>query len=339
MERLRRRLAILGLVLASALPNVARADTDAARLHFEAGKRLRDDGDCAHAIAEFGLSLAAEASIGAYYNLGYCQEQLTSRQAAYDAYRRAQQLASAKHDERIREIGGALAALLETPHVRLLLPRPLPPGLRVVVDGQAVADSAHAAEAVVFTRGGGVHAVSVTAPGYEETRVHVATGELQAIELRPLGTQEQPALSLDATTAGSPSDRRWLGLGLAAGGVVGGVVTTLLVLDHRSNVDDLQATYERERDRCPRASTGFPERSCETVARGRRNEETSSENERIVVTGGLVGAAALALLVSGGVIFLDSARRAKGTADATPTLRFAPRVTATDRAVMVFGTF
>jgi tetratricopeptide (TPR) repeat protein len=327
---------VAGILL---LPTYARADGDGARQHFETGKKLRDEGDCVRAIGEFEKSLSIDKSIGAYYNLGYCQEQLAHRQEAYEAYRHAQQLAGAKRDERLREISGALGSLLETPHVRLVFPQPLPAGLKITVDDQLVPDNFYTTETVIFTTASKSHVVTLTAPGYEERRESLGTKELKVIELRRAEADRtpSPAASIKESRPAAPAawtTQHWLGLGLAAGGVASGAVISLLALDHLSNVDDIAGTYVKTRDACPK-SAGFPEQGCETSARNRRNDDTRSENTRMLVTGGLVGAVALGLLVSGGVIFFNATRTSKGAQASGVKLHVVP----TSQGVSVGGGF
>ncbi|HVJ90855.1 MAG TPA: hypothetical protein VM580_13715, partial [Labilithrix sp.] len=220
-------------------PQYASADVALARQYFEAGKKLRDQGDCARAIPKFEQSLAADESVGGYYNLGYCHEALAHRQEAYDSYKRGQQLASAKKDDlRHRELSGALAALLETPHIRLVLPEPLPEGIQIHVDGQLVDDAFYANETIVFTSDEPTHTVVVSAPGFEERRVTMETKSVRPIELhRPVPKVPAPART--------EAPRRWTwqhwtGVGLAGAGVVTGGVLLYFFLDYlpeRSRLD------------------------------------------------------------------------------------------------------
>lgn len=172
------------VVLGTAAPAHAETEAEAAKKHFEAGRKLRAEGDCAKAIPEFEKSLAADKSIGGYYNLGYCEEQLGQRQEAYEAYRRAREMASVKKDERLKEISGALAALMETPNIRLVLPQPLPPGFTLSVDGEAVPAELYQTETVVFTKSTPTHEVRASAPGFNETKVVVDTKQLRSIEMK-----------------------------------------------------------------------------------------------------------------------------------------------------------
>jgi len=225
MRVMRRRcitFALVTSILAGASHDAWAGDAEGARAHFEAGKKLRDDGDCAKAIPEFDKSLAADKSIGAFYNLGFCHEQLGHRMEAYNAYKRAQELASQKKDDRLKEIGGAIASLLETPHVRLILPQPIPPGTTITVDDQIVPEAFHQNETVVFTKNTKLHSVVITSPGYEDVRENVETKQLKAITLRRPTPKTEPA---PPPAPAAPTETRWstwhyVGVGTVAAGVI-----------------------------------------------------------------------------------------------------------------------
>lgn len=247
--------AFSSLVLAGvgiAGPARADGDADGARKHFEAGKKLRDDNDCTKAIPEFEKSLAAEKSIGAYYNLGFCQEQLGKRQEAYDAYRRGRDMASAKKDERLKELSGALAALLDfAPNIRLVLPQPLPPGFQLTVDGEVVPAELYQTETVVFTKTAASHDVRATAPGYDDTVVKVDTKELKPIAMTPSGGSPQGATSDTPPPVKTHwTGARWAGAGMFIGGIGIGSIGAIMAITYKIDVDATQKEADAAARRC-----------------------------------------------------------------------------------------
>lgn len=301
------------MVAMAGAPSPARADdTGAARQHFERGKMYRDDGECNKAIPEFEKSLAAEKSIGAFYNLGFCNEQLGRRQEAYDNYKSARELASAKKDDRLREISGAIASLLETPHVRLVLPSPLPDGIKIKVDDQPVPESLYQTETVIFTKASKTHSVFVTAPGYEDKRETVETKSVKAIELhRPGKTPAVPMKTIDVGW----SAMHWTGVGLTVAGLAMGAITLVLYLDYSAEESRLKSQFEEANQACPSCSVTERTTREETARKLKEQYEANEEDGRskrpYLIGLGLVGL----LSVGGGVLFF---------ALAPPTTRVVP---------------
>ena len=322
----------------------AHADGNGARQHFEAGKKLRDEGDCARAIPEFEQSLAAEPSIGAHYNLGYCHEQLSHRQQAYEAYKSAQQLASAKKDDRLREISGALAALLETPHIRLVLPQPLPQGIEIRVDDALVPATFYAAETVVFTKGAKTHTVTVTAPGYEERREVVETRQVKPIELRRAAPKVSPGVPVTPppkTEGGGWSWQHWTGLGVGAVGIGLFTVGSVMFVSYRIDESSLLRKYEAAAS-CPKAA-GSVSRCADASKDAERqdlrrryneNEEQASDDAPVMLATVIGGA----LMIGGGLVLYLTAPKSS-SAEPRRGLHFAPILGATTRGAALGGTF
>lgn len=326
-----------GLLAASFLGHgVARAD-DGARQHFDAGKRLRDEGDCARALVEFDRSLASERSIGALYNLGFCHEQLGHRQEAYDAYRGARELASQKRDARLREISGAIAGLLETPHIRLVLPQPLPDGLQVRVDDELVPAPTYAAETVVFTRANKYHLVVVTAPGHETRRLTVETKQVAPVELKkgeakpePVVTSVPPAPDPDPVPEkpGSSASRK-VGIGVLAGGVVTAGIAAYLYTRHRSEIDHIDTRLTNALIDC---KSEVDQNGCGDEQKAHHNANITSANRRAYIVVGGTSAVALGLLVTGTVLVATGSTRKTAWS-------FAPVLTAESRGAVLSGEF
>lgn len=332
-----RRGIVLGSLLAALLSFTPPAwgQSDVARQHFEAGKKLRDEGDCTRAIPEFEASLAADKSIGGLYNLGYCHEQLGQRQRAYGAYKEAQELASAKKDDRLREISGALAALLETPHIRLVLPQPLPDKLAIRVDDQLVPADLYSAETVVFTRDARVHTVTVTAPGYEERREVVETKHVKPIELRAA-----------TTTAPSPTPppepggwtwQHWSGIGVSAVGVglltVGSVMFISYAIEENSLFDQYDAAGACAKA-TPNRCTGADRDERTRLRRQYNDNEAKAQDNAPIMLGTAIGGA---LLIGGGILLVLTAP--KSSTSSAAHVGVVPMVGATTQGAALTGTF
>jgi hypothetical protein len=325
------------LVFASAGPAWA-GDADQARTHFDAGKRARDEGDCLRAIGEFEKSLSVEKSIGAFYNLAYCHEQVGDRQEAYEAYRQAQLLASAKKDDRLREISGALASLLETPHVRLIF-SDIPPGTQVKVDDQAIPNALLQREMVLFTRPLKKHAVVVSAPGFDEWRASMDTKQFRTVDLRPTGPAHD-AVAPPPTTKSEWGWGQWTGIGVGVVGLGLLVYGGINGLDYESKESDY---LDQVHKACPK----FPNCSTQEAA----NEQTGpggtqgplglyNDNQgrlagidATLVTGGV--------LLAGGILlfFLVPKNEVGATPSTVGSVRFAPFFTGTTRGLGASGKF
>lgn len=326
----------------------ARADDNAARQHFEAGKKLRDEGDCTRAIPEFDRSVAAEKSIGAYYNLGYCHEQLAHRQEAYEAYKNAQQLASQKKDDRLREISGALAALLETPHIRLVLPQPLPPGIEIRVDDLLVPPSVYSAETVIFTKGTKTHTVHVAAPGHEERREVVETKQVKPIELRRAVVKDAPppppvVPPPKTETEGGWTWQHWTGLGVAAVGVGLFTIGSVMFISYRIEEPSLLRKYNAAAACTPKAAgstTICDDAAAEKLRQDLKQqyndtEQTAQDQTPIMVATAIGGA----LMIGGGLLLYLTAPKSTAASEPLKGLRVAPMIGGTVQGAALGGTF
>jgi tetratricopeptide (TPR) repeat protein len=320
----------------------ARADADAARLHFEAGKKLRDEGDCTRAILEFDKSVAADKSIGGYYNLGFCHEQLSHRQEAYEAYKLARQLASTKKDDRLREISGALASLLETPHVRLVLPQPLPAGIQIRIDGELVPPSFYSAETVVFTTSATTHAVIVTAPGYEERREAIETKQVRPIELRrpiakPLAPELAPPPKVESR---GWTWQHWSGLAVGAVGIGLFTVGSIMFVSYRIDENNLLERYETA-NTCPKnpgtsiCQAQVAESQRVSLRKQYNDNEQSARDRTPLMLGTAIGGA---LMIGGGLVLYLTAPKAEAPSRTGTRVQILP-VVGTMTGAGVTGTF
>jgi hypothetical protein len=320
----------------------ARADADTARQHFDAGKKLRDEGDCTRAIPEFTKSLDADKSIGGYYNLGFCHEQLGRRQEAYDAYRHAYQLASVKKDDRLREISGSIASLLETPHIKLVLPQPLPEGIQIRVDDQLVPESFYGTETVIFTKSAKTHAVSVTAPGYEERRETVESRQLRAIELRRPSekTTPLPPVPPPKVESGGWTWQHWTGLGVGVLGAGLVTVASVILITYSTKESSLLRQFRTLDEKCKGAGCNDEERAKREVTERdyNANEQSVKDDTPLIAATGVGG---VLVLGTGLVLFLTAPRSSSeaGTKPAASSVNLSPILTGRTRGLALTGTF
>lgn len=324
-------LALSAAVLGMAADARADGDAEGAKKHFEAGRKLRTDGDCTKAIPEFEQSIAADKSIGAYYNLGYCHEQLGHRQEAYDAYRRARDMASEKKDDRLKEISGALAALMETPNVRLVLPQPPPAGLVLEVDGELVPpDRYQRDETVVFTKSTPTHTVRAAAPGYDDTNLTVDSRALKVVEMKEArkNVVVAPASTAESATNEPPAPpfyRRRVFGGILGGVGVAAVTAGIIVAVKQQSIID------------QREDEALAARNCDAKSESCRDNYASSAktyNDRLKQGQELAAFVEVPLIVAGaamigfGVYILATAKSAEAAAQTGAALRptFSPIV-------------
>lgn len=325
-------LALSAAVLGMAADARADGDAEGAKKHFEAGRKLRTDGDCTKAIPEFEQSIAADKSIGAYYNLGYCHEQLGHRQEAYDAYRRARDMASEKKDDRLKEISGALAALMETPNVRLVLPQPPPAGLVLEVDGELVPpDRYQRDETVVFTKSTPTHTVRAAAPGYDDTNLTVDSRALKVVEMKEARKNvvvTAPASTAEGATNEPPAPfyRRRVFGGLLGGVGVAAVTAGIIVaVTQQASIDEKEADAIDAKNRCSGGQqdgcTAYPGLARDHNDRLKQGQELAAFVEVPLIVAG-------AAMIGFGVYILATAKSAEAAAQTGAALRptFSPIV-------------
>lgn len=334
--RLALSLAFAALIFSTASTARADGDPESAKKHFEAGRKLRAQDACGEAIPEFEKSIAADKSIGAYYNLGYCQEQLGHRQEAYDAYRRARDMASAKKDDRLKEISGALAALMETPYIRLVLPQPLPPGFALSVDGEPVPPNLLETETILFTKSSATHDVKGSAPGYDDAILTVETKQLKQVEMRKVGAAPviPPVAPVKPPEKHAPFYRQsWFGVGVGVAGLAALTAGLIIIVKYNVDLDTRQQQVDDALRSCGNgtpitadACLKGPDTSARKTFVERAQAYNARDNEgrdKVPLMIGLV-AGGTVLLGAGVFVLLtaDSAEKAaKESAGRTPKLR------------------
>jgi hypothetical protein len=328
-----------------------------AKKHFLEGKRLRDDGDCTKAIPEFEKSLAADKSIGAYYNLGFCQEQLGHRQEAYDAYTRGRDLSRSKQDDRAKEISGALAALMETPNIRLVLPQPLPEGFLLYVDGDLIPPIPNQTEMVIFTKAAPTHEVKATATGFDPWTAIVDNKTLKAVELKTAAPATPPPPPPVIPPKTHKSDLQYASLGVAGVGLVSFVIGSTVLISYFVAVSNHNSDLNGARQLC----NGLGDSVCaaqktpagmniaEIVHENNGTEQRFGGNKYLVMAL-MGGGGALAVAGALGYVFLppvveaptDAAppRPKSATKSGVPRLAVAaPVITSDYRGLALGGTF
>ena len=99
MKRCRAHATFAAIALV-AITSTAHAEDDAARAHFDEGRRLAHAEHWQEAATEFRASLAIEPSVGGHLNLGNVYAKLGRTASAVDQFRRAERLAGPKDPER-----------------------------------------------------------------------------------------------------------------------------------------------------------------------------------------------------------------------------------------------
>lgn len=347
------------LVLAAGLALAQRAWADPrpnpeAMRHFLQGKRLRDEGRCAAAIGELEASVGLEPSIGAHYNLGVCNEKLGKNRQALLHYDAALALAKDRTDERLREIRAQREEFLaNTPHVRLALTLPVPPDLRVTVDGEVVPPEDLQAETRLFpsTSGRRAHEIVAIAAGFEEARLTVDEAALRRHDLLPLvlrrpepeGGSEPVSPPAVVVQSGGWTWRHWTGIGVGAAGLVAmgfaGYVGVDYLIDRgaaNAALDETGCFDEARVFTCPardvtRADVAGAVERNNTLENGMKDKAPFA-----------IGAAAVGgLLVAGGLVLFLTAPRAESAAapPAGLALGVAPIVGPAHQGCALMGTF
>lgn len=351
---MRRTLCLLAVAASLAVSSVASAQQPAqqpspnaeAVRHFLAGKAHRDAGDCKAAIDELNLSVLEEESIGARYNLGFCYEKTGNKKLALSNYKRAEQLAKTKGDERQREIGAQVRFFFEqTTHIRLALPQPTPPDLQVLIDGEQLPNEEFEGLQIYFPPAKRkAYELRVSAAGYEDLKQSIPTSTVD----------NKTAVTVVLNRPGAPETKwgpfQFLGLGLMVVGAVGITYSSVQFVSYLSDEETLRKKFndaETAAKGCP--SDSPPTSTCgknidtREFLRGvyNRNEESGTNARPILLT---IGIGAI-LAVAGGLVLIVAGPRAeveRGTAAKAPprpTFRVVPTVGGRAQGLSVVGTF
>jgi len=369
MRRVSIPLAIAALLIATDLFAQSNPhDHDEAVKLFLEGKIHRDEGHCELAIPKLEASLLKEESIGAHYNLGVCYERSDKRKALQN-YNDALRIAKDKKDDREREIRAQLSDFLDhTAHIRLVLPPPMPSGLKIAVDGDQIPLQQLQQETIWFApdkaKDKTDFQVLATAPGYENKAMTVKRGALATVVLNKIPT---------AAPRGEDEGgfQWWHGVGI--GSIVVGAVGVAYALAKYFSYDNTRAQLEDKYNQLsndaadeaakktnttpdkvdrktmctvtnPRiVSQGICDDRAQALADYNSNEKDGTEHLPLWVGIGIGGvlfiAAGTVLLVGGSSFFGKSSSSDPKAAKNTRTIRFLPTLGPHEHGAVLVGTF
>jgi hypothetical protein len=319
------------LVVSSGWAQVAPGKV-AADAAFDEGKRLMAQGNHEAACARFAESQRLDPASSTLLWLGECLEKSGKLASAWSTFREAASLAARQGKTDREQLARDRVASLEPRVPRLvLLPREVPEGLVVELDGVALGSALWKTPLPVDP---GTRILVLRAPGRQEARLSIQIqaqgGSLREVELPPLLPLAPAAASSSASAApppasapGSPpappapsgppvqagglSGRQIGGLALGGAGLVLGVVGGILQGGARSKADDARA--RRDRPLYDEAS----------------RQQTAAVSAMIVGGALLAGGAALLLLPS--------------SAGSSTALRLVPQVSRREPSLWLTGSF
>jgi hypothetical protein len=355
---MRRTLCLLAVAASTSVSSLAYAQQpsnheEAVRL-FQEGKELRDKNRCDLAISKLEQSIGKEESIGARYNLGVCYEK-SNRKLALENYRKAEDLAEKKGDDRLREIRAQREDFLaKNPPLRLALPQPLPADLHVTVDNDPIPTEDLQGETLYFPKDDtkSAYEVHVSAPGYEDFRLSVDKGNLKkktlvtvVLKKQSDGTVAQPQPRAAETKWGP---FQYLGLGLIAVGAAALTYASVAFILYRadeSNLRDKFIAADAAATDC-KQSAAVCARNVETRENLREeyndNEKEAENNGGLWLTFAIGGG----LAIGGGILLIVAGPRTEVTdpgatakTEPKPTFRFVPAIGARQQGLSLVGTF
>lgn len=327
--RLRMPLPLLLLAAASANARAQSRETDHDRAvtHFEAGRRMVEQGRCNEAVPRFVESIRAEASVGARFNLAACFAQAGKPMDAWNQYKSAEQLAIRKNDAPRAELAHAAAAELEPKvlKVRLLLPEAIQ--YTVKIDGELVSETDYELMGTGYAVApGSAHTIEVSA---KNRSLWVRSGVLG-----PPGA-ELPVILVTMLPANAPahdevpakknagSGQRTIGLAVGGVGIAGvafGAVFGMMALGDKASIKN--------------ACGGSYPAGCSASVGSQDQANSSLESKALLST---IGFAAGGALVVGGAALYLTAPRAKATSSAR--LQVMPVASPTVAGGMIGGVF
>ena len=326
---MRQILATIGLATALGAPSIAQAqprNEELARADalFNAAKALLDGGQYVDACAKFAESKRLVPGLGVTLYLADCYERIGRTASAWTEFRSAEGLARERNDKRA-DVARGRAQALEPRLDRLTItvaPTLPQAGLQILRDGAAVSSEEWGLAVPVDP---GDHAVVVSSPGHAQRTIpaHVGpeapTATVRIDRLDDSGPAPTPAPApapapppevaqspesarlpepAPAPAPASPPDpasaRRWIGVGVAAAGVVGVALGTVFGLGARSKLDQ-----SNQDDHCDKADT------CDPTGLALRHDASSAATLSTVMF--VVGGVALA---GGAVIYFTAPRPA-----------------------------
>jgi hypothetical protein len=264
-------------------------DKATAEALFANGRKLMAAGNYAEACPKLAASQKLDPGVGTMLNLADCYEKSGQTASAWAVFREAISAARAAGSKDREQLARDRSQALESKLSRLTIT--VAPGqastVQITRDGVAV-DSAALGTALPIDPG--KHVIEATAPGKkkwsEPIEVGMAGSQVSVSipvlgdELSKGGTQSLVGDSGPSSSKGRGGVQRGVAVGLAAVGVVGVAVGSVLGLKARSNWSDAKASC-----------TTFPY-GCSSDAVGMGNDAKSAANLSTVAF--VIGAAGLA---------------------------------------------
>ncbi len=260
---------------------------------FWEGRRAADAGDLATACSKFTESLALERAAGTLFNLALCEDRKGLVASAARHYQEAANRMKGD-DQRAAVARGRAATLdLTLPRLLVLVKEKGAPGLRVTVDGKALAEEEFGVAQAVDP---GEHVVRLTAEGREPNEVKVTVAEKQTRDVpMDLGPLAKPKAAAPQTGKEAPGPLApgaasskvptvgWAVAGVGGGALVFGAIATGLLTQEA-------ALYQQK---CPQGAC-LDQSGLDAANRGRTWQQVSTLS---FVTGGAAVALGVTLVV------------------------------------------
>ncbi len=279
-----RRSFVTAAIVVATAPAIAHADVpemdaahEKATQRFDAGRLHVQAGRCDLAVPEFQESIEAHGSVGAWLNLGECQEILEQLEDAYDAFRSAQALAAELRDTRLA-VARASAERVESKALRVVVRTPSKAeGLSIEIDGAQVAPvhwqtllvRANVAHRIVARDATGIVLTREFA-GRAGERIDVDVARSIPSPFSPIHPEPTAPHGSGLRTAG------YVTMGVGAATLVGGVVFGALTLSARSDVADAVRAN-------PLCRGVYPDEMCEPAARAELDPLVDRADDRATV--------------------------------------------------------
>ncbi|MES1176523.1 MAG: hypothetical protein ABUL62_19525 [Myxococcales bacterium] len=243
----RRKLGLSGLCLAAALLPCAsghaqeRRDPAAAEELFRQGRAAVQQRDYLNACAKFRESNRLDPALGTLFNIADCEEKLGRYATSWTLFEEVAQRLTPDDDRRAIAVKRAQGLEARVPRLTVHLTPSSHADAFVQRDGVALGSASLDTALPVDP---GEHVVVVEAPGTQPAQFRTSVGEGERAELVvSVGSVLAPGHGSGAplNAGSSGSSRRaavYVAGGIGAAGLVTGVVAGLLVLSHKSTVND-----------------------------------------------------------------------------------------------------
>lgn len=239
------------LMLVSALAGRAQAQTaDNAALAEQLFNQARDlvkANKWAEACPKFEASLRYDPVLGTRLNLATCYEHIGKLRSAWGLYRESMDAAKKAGDSKRADYAQKQAAALEPrlPKLSISAPANRPAGFVVKRDGTPI-DAGEIGVALYVDPG--THEVTASATGFEPFSITVTLLEgktetlaIPALVAKPVTEDKKPEVETEVDTAAITAkarQRKFIALGLGAGGVVALAVGIVFGAKASSTYDD-----------------------------------------------------------------------------------------------------